>query len=530
MTKLDPDPRCVEQEAEFRKNAYSKHSFPWFNKLESHLEPVNLEDGFAPHERTSVRFRIKASSSDNDSVDDITLKRFEGRQIGNNSVIFTGGPVWAMSWVPQPSPNPTQYLASASHRSFDPTHYNDTGPQPGIIQIWSVTIDEDQRFSKDPELVMGIAHNYGKVWCMEWCPSGLWENKVTLGGLAAACSDGTIRIFKVKFPRKGRHFVRPKKIRTLTPGDENQGLCLSLSWYKGPGHKYIVGSYSSGMVSMWDISSTSLLLNTSQENLLPILSWPAHSSSVSGVSFSTHHTEFPPFCVTGGTDRSYRFWDLRDTCNPVQEVKRGMVTSVTWVPGHAAASVCHDDVYLQAHTQTLMTESGLVKTASQPIIGQNSCAWNQSVSSWLGGLAICTAAGELVVYMMPDGTKAVDQNRSSGRRRAYVYQTKLSKDDSDGTEDYAQAKEHCVLEFYELWDADSQDLKDMKEKVRYSEKMEMEDLLTYPLCSLNRVDWNPNLGAQTLLASGAQSGLLRIDSLASLFTKKVKDASKGLLQ
>ena len=111
---------------------------------------------------------------------------------------------------------------------------------------------------------------------------------------------------------------------------------------------------------------------------------------------------------------SIRFWDLRHTGAPLQEVKRGLVTSVSWLPGLAAAAISHDDVYLQAHTQSFITESSCCRqscSTAQPIVAQNSCIWEQSVSAWLGSLAVVTSAGELVVYVLPDGNKPVDQNR-----------------------------------------------------------------------------------------------------------------------
>jgi len=60
-----------------------------------------------------------------------------------------------------------------------------------------------------PKLAVGIAHDYGAVWCMEWCPSGCYDTLDVevpkcrlrrLGLLGAACSDGTVRIFSVCFP------------------------------------------------------------------------------------------------------------------------------------------------------------------------------------------------------------------------------------------------------------------------------------------------------------------------------------------
>jgi hypothetical protein len=110
---------------------------------------------------------------------------------------------------------------------------------------------------------------------------------------------------------------------------------------------------------------------------------------------------------SGGTDRCYRFWDLRDTSTPLQEIKRGMVTCVSLIPGLAAAAISHDDVYLQAHTQSLLTDSGFSRNSgmagstAQPIVAQNSCIWDHDLSSYLGSLALVTSAGELLVYVLP---------------------------------------------------------------------------------------------------------------------------------
>jgi len=321
-------------------------------------------------------------------------------------------------------------------------------------------------------------------------------------------------------------------VRTLLAGSQKQGVCISLTWYRGPGHKFIAASFMSGLIAVWDITTTSALLCTN-EGILPIASWYAHSSSATGVSFASDLTEFPKFCVTGGTDRTYRFWDLRDTTNPFQEVKRGMVTAVSWLPGHAAASVSHDDVFLQAHTQTLLTENGFHRAGSQPVVGQNSCVWDQSVSMWLGGMAICTSAGELVLYMLPDATRPVDQNRASGRRRAYVYLTKLITENiEESTESYKHSKDQCCLDYYDLWEPGSLTAADKEnaEKVRYSEKMESENLSRYPLSSVNRVNWNPNLDACFLIASGGQSGLVRVHTLTALNSDSLKEAALNASQ
>ena len=63
---------------------------------------------------------------------------------------------------------------------------------------------------------MGLAHNFGSVWDLKWCPSGCWEDPsghgssegqsselrgdARLGLLAMACSDGTVRVMSIPHP------------------------------------------------------------------------------------------------------------------------------------------------------------------------------------------------------------------------------------------------------------------------------------------------------------------------------------------
>lgn len=62
-----------------------------------------------------------------------------------------------------------------------------------------------------------VAHNSGTIWCLEWCPSGCYqdeslnnckrENEIEsslkrMGMLAAACSDGNVHIYSLPFPEE----------------------------------------------------------------------------------------------------------------------------------------------------------------------------------------------------------------------------------------------------------------------------------------------------------------------------------------
>lgn len=64
----------------------------------------------------------------------------------------------------------------------------------------------------NPELAYAITHEGGTVWCLEWCPSGCYQHAdlpnfarkddqtKRMGLLAAACSDGCIRVYSLIFP------------------------------------------------------------------------------------------------------------------------------------------------------------------------------------------------------------------------------------------------------------------------------------------------------------------------------------------
>lgn len=66
-----------------------------------------------------------------------------------------------------------------------------------LIQIWNCgKLRNLVPAETAPKLVIGIAHGYGRIWSLVWCPSGCYEYE-RLGLLAAACSDGTVRLFSV---------------------------------------------------------------------------------------------------------------------------------------------------------------------------------------------------------------------------------------------------------------------------------------------------------------------------------------------
>ena len=126
-------------------------------------------------------------------------------------VFFCGGSIQSSAWCPMPtvtSPNKTspasrnQYLAISAFREENRSRSASIGPfeSKEVIQIWNCgPLCYSNPVSVAPVLDLGLAHDYGRVWSLAWCPSGCYDDE-RLGLLAAACSDGTIRLFTIPQP------------------------------------------------------------------------------------------------------------------------------------------------------------------------------------------------------------------------------------------------------------------------------------------------------------------------------------------
>lgn len=95
-----------------------------------------------------------------------------------------------------------QYLAlSTFHEEYRNRSASEATFAAGnLVQIWNCgQLNNNSTAEIIPELDFCLVHDYGRIWSLVWCPSGCYDNK-RLGLLAAACSDGTVRVFSVPNP------------------------------------------------------------------------------------------------------------------------------------------------------------------------------------------------------------------------------------------------------------------------------------------------------------------------------------------
>lgn len=164
-----------------------------------------MTDLYTPKISTSNRFFVKevrkyrksygstaVSKSDNWK----SLNRFEATKDNDSLVLFTGGPVLSMAWVPVPDDHLSQLLAVCCRNDADEDILLcDTKPVKCLIQIWNFNKlkNGQMRHAPVPHLLYGIAYDHGPVIQMEFCPSGGFTED-RLGLLAVSSFDGHVDV------------------------------------------------------------------------------------------------------------------------------------------------------------------------------------------------------------------------------------------------------------------------------------------------------------------------------------------------
>ncbi|XP_076349748.1 general transcription factor 3C polypeptide 2-like [Tachypleus tridentatus] len=325
-----------------------------------------------------------------------------------------------------------------------------------MIQIWDAGILDLNKSERPPQLSLVIAHNFGAVWKLLWCPSGCWEpeygNQCTkkdmddkevlprLGLMAVACGDGYVRILSIPHPtslvtdQKGLQAVyKVKPVAVLSPPGEGpciaskKSICCALGWSRTDGHQLVAGGYASGLLSIWDLMTSSPLLVIESDNrfvkLYPYLSFYAHACCVTSLMWGP--VPGGRFLATCSSDRSVKIWDLEDPSIPLSVLKRGLHRDLDWVSHWCGIFVCIDECFNLNKTQTFYKECGYFNYILRVISAHNSTVWKVAVSDWLNVEASCDDAGEVVGTVLCQLMKNVDSLKYICHRRFPIYRIEL---------------------------------------------------------------------------------------------------------
>ena len=526
---LTLDLKMVSVEKAFRKQNFNRYDFENFHSTMNdwtQMEAAQVED-YLPQGQKSAKLSTRKAGDDKSETTK-TLYRFESYLDNNGHVtLFAGGPIWAADWCPLSS-KMDDVLAISADRDFQDLDFI-TEPQAadckGLIQLWQCGSLNKKTL---PKFRVGIIHDFGKIWNLKWLPSGgecEAESKLPrLGLLAAACSDGTVRLMSIPqldslSKGEGPAFWKPSKVTTLKAGDNVNVKCLDLSWYRGSGHKVIAAAFSNGFVGLWNITTKSPLLRKSDTEFLPYLYFRAHlaNEKICLDLCADSGVEKPRFLATGASDRVFNVWDLTNVHGgPSKRTRRHAVSDIKWLhnyPGHI--SVAHDDIYMISYTRTFGVD--LAKNDLASVFCQNSKIWNQSYCPMKNLLFACTSAGEvsLMVGSHPRSRQVFKADKELTKRRINVYRTEVRTDGDVETAylpDYDP--ENATVEFVDMQIDDFTQIPDEeKESVRNCEKMTAENPFRYPYAQVNRVSVNPNFKYASWLFSGSQAGFGRIHNV-----------------
>ena len=217
-------------EHNFRSKFYKLNYFPSLPLNMSNWIPMVPESSFFSGSSISARFTVSNLSSSEEEQEVRVLERFRGGLINNSPAMFCGGPVSAMAWCPMDKGD--QVIAVVAKLDFSPTSLGEDGGGKGLIQFWRMGGLELEGGGEPPVFQFGIGHSYGCVRGVEWCPS-LGREEGRLGLLAAACGDGSVRVWAIpclnSIQDEGMIYEKEADM-SLVLGEEVVEQCMALSW------------------------------------------------------------------------------------------------------------------------------------------------------------------------------------------------------------------------------------------------------------------------------------------------------------
>ncbi|XP_043490476.1 uncharacterized protein LOC122516600 [Polistes fuscatus] len=493
-------------------------------------------------------------------------KTFEGGISEDLPAFFTGGPVWALAWLPIPvyayHKAPDQYIAISTHPEMENEFIvGKAHSGPNMIQIWNMgkLNNESKSEISTPTLSYAIVHDSSTIWSFEWCPSGCYQDDTLnnykkgtyrrMGLLAAACSNGSVYIYSLPFPEELKfsksetnnlpiYKTDPVLILVVNSIIYDNGKqnwqCTEISWTKERGHNIIAAGFSNGYVGVWDLTGDSPLLKQKQNNSIVMNTFShffAHGNAVSMVEMIPYNGQ--RFLVSASIDRSYKVWDLENISSPQETIKKGIITDGAWMLHWPSAVICFDDALSYRHTNSYLVSVREHGYKSCPLLPTNSPTFSIAVSDYANSIAHGTHAGEILSIFPHQLLYTKDLDKILPRKRqlnSYIEVVDFEKPKQSPKEDlnkgndkgnkskpynympetYDGCKERFGLiihnNFAKIYDKLA---KGINQQILYSDKLTLVPIERYPFTSVNRVSWNSNMWSHLWLAAGYHNGLVR---------------------
>lgn len=462
---------------------------------------------------------------------------------------FSGGPIWGLAWCPGEG---EQFLATSPQHSMESNFqvgYTDTGP--AVVHIWSLGNVNNSSESKIEcmQFSFGICHEEKGAWELAWCPSGGRTND-RLGLLALAAVSGSIPIFAVpqpsSLPLEKTRFFKLDPVIKLELYSNERWQCSAVSWSKLKPHRIVAAGFVNGIIAVWDLTTQSKLLRSHSNKVLhPFKIFQAHNSFITGICLSP---ESEDFLASSSFDKSFKFWDLRDTTAPQSITKRGLFTGIDWLRHWMMAVTSYDIAYTMSQTTvSLSSIREFMQPAMQVVTSINSTSWGVSANDWLNCLAASYDNGQaMVIFALKH---VVTTHKDKKKYSKVVVQSSLEELPKSNEEEACSSSAtssgenigkgylpltgyDCASRKYGLKIKTDAAVKEFGRVDLLQENTSEGMIDVYPLNSINKIAWNPNEQSFCYLALGYQSGFLLVVKLSfppvdqqviNLFTQKTEN-------
>ncbi|RWS27902.1 general transcription factor 3C polypeptide 2-like protein [Leptotrombidium deliense] len=510
---------------EFFQEHYKKRIFENLSpRVDMWLEMNEIETSlYTPETHSSPRFKIdNLTSTDEDWRE---LKLFESCSTKDAFTCFVGGCVWAASWCPIPlSENDFQYIAVATCREYDQVHsMNCLENERGLIQLWNCgDLHRNSTTENKPYFCLGVAHDYGVIWDMEWCPGGTsWQSPSLtvdtnllprLGLLALACGDGIIRILSVPQPKSlssSAHIYRCEPVIILDPPGTGPAfayqstICRCVSWQKTEEQKHIAAGFGNGTVAVWNLTTASPILvvhkTSSQVILRPKESWIAHGAQVNDLKWLPYSNM--PLIATVGYDRTLKVWNLSDLIIP----RKSIFTKVDWNFKWCGSFASYDDCYAnwQASNYVVFKDAGLLNWPTNTLTPHRGCVWVLLFNPLY--------RIEMQEFNSPDvkiTQKKSKKTKSNSEKGFYSINWVVDRE-KPLQRSYNEITNNFGLIFRDFNGGHKIPDNELN-RVRIADNMQYQRLSDFPLVSLTVVQWNPNINSFNWILTAGMAGFLRL--------------------
>ncbi|XP_066155127.1 uncharacterized protein [Euwallacea fornicatus] len=487
-----------------------------------------------------------ASTDISDALEFTKLDLFEARQFQRDeATIFCGGPIISLAWLPTSHNqiNREQILAvSVLNDSRKEYLVGQIYRERCVVQFWNFGILNYEQEIVTPFLLYGLALNTGPVWHLEWCPSGCFDNADTentrrLGLLAVATSDSFVYVYSIdnvaEENEKGLIYkgdpVLKLRLEDGTSSLDHEHYATRISWTKVRGHKYVAVGYSSGLLAIYNLSSTNLFdrgarseIYTTLQTVFPYLTFQAHYSCITGLSL-LHYGDGNRYCFSTSFDKQSIYWDLFKQAKIFSQRKHA--TEGMWLTNWPVALQPEDETHFFA---------GYANTYSNPlrdVINTGSSVFSYSGSGintlcfndWLNLIVQGGNAGEVMGMFAHKMFCSTDKRKKgkyrTNKRKSIFTGTKMIRKDrfADGTaDDSADQRDGYNIVFMDYSFENLAKNNDSANCVGPINSIQQYSSDQYPLLAIRKVATNPNREACMFYATGHQSGFLRLRKLDCL--------------